>query len=143
MVDLCPENEDDQPVPKTLLRLMRRAEDIEKKNKTKKSESAGTKTDSGSNQPASSGDCVTNRRGKRKVEAEGEVRKGPMFSKRKGESLRSYLERVDMEANAKIMETFRKNRKPSDRRKRYSATPLYEDTSLNRATFPIPSTIYT
>ena len=43
----------------------------------------------------------------------------PMFTKRKGETLKSYLERVDMEASARIMEAFRKNRKPGDRRKRY------------------------
>ena len=43
---------------------------------------------------------------------------GPMFTKRKGESLKSYLERIDMESNARIMEAYRKNRKPSERRKR-------------------------
>ena len=45
-------------------------------------------------------------------------KEGPMFTRRKGESLKSYMERMDMEANAKIMEVFRKNRKPSERRKR-------------------------
>ena len=49
----------------------------------------------------------------------GEVKKeGPMFTRRKGETLKSYLERMDIEANAKIMEAYRKSRKPSDRRKR-------------------------
>ena len=43
---------------------------------------------------------------------------GPAFTKRKGESLRSYLERLDMEANAQIMEAYRKSRKPSERRRR-------------------------
>ena len=42
-----------------------------------------------------------------------------MFTKRKGESLKSYLERLDMEANTQIMEAYRKSRKPSERRRRY------------------------
>ena len=46
-------------------------------------------------------------------------KKGPVFTKRKGESLKSYLERLDMEANAQIMEAYRKSRKPSERRRRY------------------------
>lgn len=42
-----------------------------------------------------------------------------MFVKRKGESLKNYLERIDVETNARIMEAYRKNRKPSERRKRF------------------------
>ena len=56
-------------------------------------------------------------------------KEGPMFSKRKGESLKSYLERVDMEANAQIMEAFRKSRKPSERRRRYCMTVCYVRSS--------------
>ena len=41
----------------------------------------------------------------------------PMFQRRKGESLKAYLERIDIEANAHIMESFRKNRKMSEKRK--------------------------
>ena len=41
-----------------------------------------------------------------------------MFTKRRGESLKSYFERIDVEANSRIMEAYRKNRKPSERRKR-------------------------
>ena len=41
-----------------------------------------------------------------------------MFRRRKGEGLKKYLERVDMETNARIMEAFRKGRKMRERRKR-------------------------
>ena len=41
-----------------------------------------------------------------------------MFKRRKGEGLKSYLERIDVEANARIMEAHRKNRKQSERRKK-------------------------
>lgn len=43
---------------------------------------------------------------------------GPMFRRRKGEGLRKYLERVDMETNARIMEALKKGRKMRERRKR-------------------------
>ena len=43
---------------------------------------------------------------------------GAMFKRRKGEGLKSYLERIDVEANARIMEAHRKNRKLSERRKK-------------------------
>ena len=113
-VDLCPEN-DEQPVPKSLVRLMKRAESISNpKNKKKKGEveeSTGSVGESGaSEQDVGEGRESRGRRG---------AREGPMFSKRNGESLKGYLERVDMESNARIMDTFRKNRKPSDRRKKY------------------------
>ena len=41
-----------------------------------------------------------------------------MFRRRKGEGLKKYLERVDMETNARIMEAFRKGRRMRERRKR-------------------------
>lgn len=117
MVDLCPGN-DEQPVPKSLIRLMKRAESVKKlKNKKRRSdegmqEAKGSVVETGAleHRPGA-GEGSREREGK-------EAGVGPMFSKRKGESLKSYLERVDMEANARIMETFRKNRKPSERRKR-------------------------
>ena len=37
-VDLCPENESEQPMPKSLVRLMKRAESLEKKSRHRKSE---------------------------------------------------------------------------------------------------------
>ena len=47
----------------------------------------------------------------------GRKKEEPMFQRRKGESLKAYFERIDVESNARIMESFRKNRKMSDRRK--------------------------
>ena len=44
--------------------------------------------------------------------------KDAKFHRREGETLKAYLERIDVETNARIMESFRKNRKMSDRRKR-------------------------
>ena len=111
MVDLCPENEDDQPVPKSLVQLMKKVKEVKKmaKKKKKRRGSLSHTAGQGSAEPTLSEQH--NRANKQKKEEE------PMFLKREEESLRSYLERVDMEANARIMETFRKNRKPSDRRK--------------------------
>ena len=114
MVDLCPVN-DDQPVPKSLVRLMKRAESIKTlNNKEKSREEMQESRGSGGESAATGQKPVVG--GERK-EGRG-AREEPMFSKRKGESLKSYLERVDVEANARIMETFRKNRKPSERRKK-------------------------
>ena len=42
-----------------------------------------------------------------------------MFKRQRGESLKAYLERIDVESNARIMEAYRRSRKQSDRRKRY------------------------
>ena len=41
------------------------------------------------------------------------------FQRRKGESLKAYLERLDVESNAKIMESYKRDRRMSDRRRRY------------------------
>ena len=40
------------------------------------------------------------------------------FQRRAGETLKAYLERIDVESNARIMESFRKNRRMTDRRRR-------------------------
>ena len=116
MVDLCPVN-DDQPVPKSLVRLMKRAESIKTLNNKEKSREEMQES------RGSGGESAATRQkpavvGERKEGRGRDAREEPMFSKRKGESLKSYLERVDVEANARIMETFRKNRKPSERRKK-------------------------
>ena len=42
----------------------------------------------------------------------------PVFKRQRGESLKAYLERIDVESNARIMEAYRRSRKQSDRRKR-------------------------
>ena len=47
-----------------------------------------------------------------------EMESGLTFQRREGETLKAYLERIDVESNARIMESFRKNRRMSDRRRR-------------------------
>ncbi len=64
-----------------------------------------------------SGETLT--AGKRNTDRDGEKKEGPMFERRKGESLKEYFNRIDVEANTHIMESYRANRKKSDRRKRY------------------------
>ena len=95
---------------------MRRAESIKKTKKKKKS--GGEKTCSAEVSGLTEQKALADGKREGRGRGEGEAAEGPMFSKRKGESLKSYLERVDMEANTRIMEAFRKNRKPSERRKR-------------------------
>ena len=57
--------------------------------------------------------------GKKEEEpTEEQGKREPMFQRRKGESLKAYFERIDVEANSHIMESFRKERKSSDRRKK-------------------------
>ena len=46
------------------------------------------------------------------------LREAPMFKRRKGESVKDYLERVDVEANTHIMETYRKSRRINEKRRR-------------------------
>ena len=55
--------------------------------------------------------------GKGSASSQG-TEKDETFHRREGETLKAYLERIDVETNARIMESFRKNRKMSDRRKR-------------------------
>ena len=50
-----------------------------------------------------------------------------MFKRQRGESLKAYLERIDIESNARIMEAYRKSRGKSERRKRYGTCTLYID----------------
>ena len=45
------------------------------------------------------------------------------FQRRKGESLREYLERLDVESNARIMDCYKKGRRMSERRKRLVSLP--------------------
>ena len=47
-----------------------------------------------------------------------EMESGLTFQRRKGETLKAYLERIDVESNARIMECFQRNRRMSDRRRK-------------------------
>lgn len=136
VMDLCPDDVNDQPMSKNFLHLMKRAENKQKQRKNRRKTSndqsepyvvcnylsmwlplyyAAVKVESST--PATT--TQTSLKDEDDFKEIGEVKKeGPMFTRRKGETLKSYLERMDIEANAKIMEAYRKNRKPSDRRKR-------------------------
>lgn len=52
---------------------------------------------------------------------------GVKFERRRGETLKSYLERIDVESNERIMEAHRKNGKMSERRKRL----VYDYLTIN------------
>ncbi len=56
-----------------------------------------------------------------RVKGEEVGKEGPMFERRRGETVRAYFDRIDVEANARIMESYRTSRKKSDRKKRYSS----------------------
>lgn len=43
----------------------------------------------------------------------------PAFKRRKGESLKDFLERIDVEGRARMVESYKANRKMTERRKKY------------------------
>ena len=88
---MAPANEDDQPVPKSLIRLMK---------------SASRHTKHASKQGVQQKQSTS---GRSSVETSTkETDEGVMFKRRRGESLKSYLERIDAESNERIMEAHRK-----------------------------------
>ena len=119
--DLPPEAPDDQPMPKTLSRLLRSSQQISQTSKPRKRQINSLEHVSGKESE------LTGKKKKGAVEKandskDGSVREGeqrePVFKRQRGESLKAYLERIDVESNARIMEAYRRNRKQSDRRKR-------------------------
>ena len=126
--DLPPEAPDDQPMPKTLSRLLKSGQPISQTSKPRRLKQINSQAEHAA--PGSKESELTRRRRKGQIEKVndangGSVAKGverreqPMFKRQKGESLKAYLERIDVESNARIMEAFRRSRKQSDRRKRY------------------------
>jgi len=61
--------------------------------------------------------------------ASQETESGLTFQRCKGETLKAYLERIDVESNARIMECFRKNRRMSDRRRRWGELCKFDSSS--------------
>lgn len=95
--DLCPASGDyEQPVPKTLVRLMKRAELLKGKKKDMRA-----------------GDVAS------KVEQVESPQPDQTFKRKDGESVKAYLNRIDIESNQHIMNLHRKNRKMRDARKQY------------------------
>lgn len=93
---------DDQPVPKSLLRLLNpkpRMKKIPQKQ-------------------ASSGE--TKREAVSKSESQEQV-----YSRREGESLKSYLDRVDAESRARLVVLSKKSKGTSERRKKYGILNLH------------------
>ena len=115
-------------MPKTLSRLLKSGQQITQTSKPRRLKQINSQAEHAT--PGSKESELTRRR-RTKGQIEkvndtngGSVAKGmerreqPMFKRQKGESLKAYLERIDVESNARIMEAFRRSRKQSDRRKR-------------------------
>ncbi|KAL5473179.1 hypothetical protein EMCRGX_G027628 [Ephydatia muelleri] len=96
-VNLCPASGgDEQPVPKTLVRLMKRAEALTGKKKAVRAVDVTSKPEQAtSTQPDQS------------------------FKRKDGESVKAYLNRIDVESNQHIMNLHKKNRKTREARKQY------------------------
>ena len=73
---------------------------------------ADSKTVDGGSSLSGEDDALVRKQKKGKEEEE------LVFKRQKGESLKAYLERIDIESNARIMEAYRKTRGKSERRKR-------------------------
>ena len=101
--NLAPDDEDDQPVPKSVIRLMNSVP-------CKK----GSKPATG----VSNKDSIKVHHSEKPKSAQSLDKEEPEFQRRKGEGLKEYLDRMDVESNARIMDAFRKSRRVSDRRKR-------------------------
>lgn len=119
--DLPPEAPDDQPMPKTLSRLLRSGQQITQTSRQRKKTNSQEHTLS----PGKESTGLGRKRKKRPVEQTVDAKGGsvkderePLFKRERGESLKAYLERIDVESNARIMEAYRRSRKQSNRRKR-------------------------
>lgn len=143
--DLPPPNDDDQPVPKSFLRLLKYSDQVNsnKKNpspkqqqqqqtksgfqstKAKSGKRIPTATDSRKHLvPESVGSCIRDKKEATHDAGSAEAIPLPegrsaMFVRRPGESTRAYLERIDMESEIRIAECFKKDKKKGDRRKRF------------------------
>lgn len=143
--DLPPPNDDDQPVPKSFLRLLKYSDQVNsnKKNpspkqqqqqqtksgfqstKAKSGKRIPTATDSRKHLvPESVGSCIRDKKEATHDAGSAEAIPLPegrsaMFVRRPGESTRTYLERIDMESEIRIAECFKKDKKKGDRRKRF------------------------
>ena len=130
--NLPPEAPDDQPVPKTLSRLLKAGKHLsqsDKRRKKKESASDNVDPERGHLEGVKEGEVTSSKKklvGKRSLKGEvdsvsvidEENDRKPLFKRQKGESLKAYLERIDIESNARIMEAYRKSRGKSERRKR-------------------------
>ena len=107
-------------MPKTLSRLLRSGQRISQTSKPRKKQINSQEHASGKESE------LTRKKTKGPVEKVNDTKgssakdeQEPMFKRQRGESLKAYLERIDVESNARIMEAYRRSRKQSDRRKRY------------------------
>ena len=112
-------------MPKTLSRLLRSSQQIAAAGKKKKVTSnnggaqgqfedcgrTSSRKDDGLSKSADDG----RRRRSNQDRGEQEL----TFKRKNGESLKAYLERIDIESNSRMMEAHRKSRVQSERRKRY------------------------
>ena len=118
-------------MPKTLIRLLKSGQQIQahsggKQLSSRKKPSLNSSNSKGDDRKSSvndNGAAVSSRRkGQRDISKrsdDGGKKDGqPPLKRQKGESLKAYLERIDVESNARIMDAYRKSRVQSERRKR-------------------------
>ena len=105
-------------MPKTLSRLLRSGQQIQTQHTRGKKKETPNSSDSVREDGA-----VSLRRkrqhGPKDCDDGGKSDREPLLKRQKGESLKAYLERIDVESNARVMEAYRKTRVQSERRKRY------------------------
>ena len=145
--DLPPPNDEDQPAPKALLRLFRHSGHAgttekkgtmdeqqklaSKKGRRKKSRLGGTDRLNSSESCPDHADS-DNHPSLNQPVIKGSTGGGPgmtsdppptgraaMFVRRPGESTRDYLERIDIESKSRIVDSLRKQKEKSTKRKRF------------------------
>lgn len=133
-------------MPKTLVRLLKSGQGISTSSKPQRREtSRGVRQEH--SRDRESGDQMRKPLAKKsrsdvllqdgKTGGESEEDRRPLFKRQKGESLKAYLERIDFESNARIMEAYRKTRGKSERRKRYTVCVCSSRTiSIHLLLFP-------
>lgn len=144
MGDLPPDNDEDQPPPKSFLRFLRYNKQLEYKTATQTSSKTTPistprrtkfkrKTDAvtvksgegpkpnGESAPddasVSTQGSLVERLGISTAPSPAPGSRAAMFVRRPGESTRSYLERIDVESKNRLVDCFRKERKKSNKRK--------------------------
>ncbi len=116
--DLSPANDDDQDAPKSLIRLFKRNEQLNRHKKQRKpprNEAIPPKNTPSvkKNPPQESTELVTESQERPSLEG-----RSAMFVRKPGETTRSYLERIDIESKIRIVDCLKKEKKKSDKRKK-------------------------
>ena len=133
--NLPPPNDEDQPAPKALIRLLKYTEQVEKrrkggtpsnfkptvnihKNTSTRRQKLKNDEKSVTTQDPIGNHSKTLSQDHNKVATTSHKANPPMFIKRPGESTRDFLERIDIESKVKIVQCLRKEKEKSDKRKK-------------------------